>query len=76
MTKQELIKIVEICWQAACEARMAGVKDMFDEAFTVPHEVCGPRYMTYQTLLSALVPKTLMQQSEVTVRETKEPWEG
>ena len=82
MTKQQLVAIVDLCWSAACEARLHGVPSvLFQNTLTHPDGTTTPnvvvdtlRVSTYFSLLSAMLPKNFS--SSVEIQEPKEPWES
>lgn len=69
MTKQELIRVVELAWQVATEADI-GAGPMIMGVDQNGHPIVNTiRFNTYVNVLGTLLPK------DVRVAEPREPWQ-
>lgn len=71
MTKEELKKLVEVCWAAAHEADMVGYPRT---AICIPSQVDLVRLKAFEVLLACVCPRGVQQVEHGHLRP-KEPWE-
>ena len=70
ITKEELIKLIDLCWTASQEAKLSGYTSGL--VVPVPGQLDLVRFKTYETLLACLLPRG---PQPVIGERTKEPWE-
>ena len=70
ITKEELIKLIDLCWTASQEATLPGYVSGL--VSPVAGQLDLVRYKTYETLLACLLPRGTQYVAGVPV---KEPWE-
>jgi hypothetical protein len=71
MTRREMVHVVEECWQAACDARMAGVEAMVDNKVHGPGQCSMIRFQAFICLLNNTIPKHMVGSEH----RPKEPWQ-
>lgn len=78
VSKEELVKIIDLCWDAASDAKMHGLPMGMGTVKTPDgrdfHVFETFRTQTYQTLLNCLLPKAPFR-SEIETIEAKQPWQ-
>lgn len=76
MTKEELCKIVTLCWDVASTAPMEGVPPgtIIGSGESELHRIV--RMQTYYSLLNHLVPSRGVTSGTLRVEKDKEEWEG
>lgn len=79
VTREQLEKLITLCWQAASHAPMDGIPDGMEVKQSIILQPPGgilnhARFKTYELLLANLVPKTV--ESQIEMKPEKENWES